>query len=156
MKNSARDAGRRRRRGGNAVVEFAIGIGLLVTTFSGVYQFGYTFYVYDLLQSAVRQGARYGSLADYDGGLSGGAAFTNNVRNMVVYGTTAPASGALPVAPGLKNGNVIVTPLLDSQGVPSRITVQIDDFSINALFTTFTLSGKPKCSFDYTGRYTVP
>ncbi len=147
---------RKRGRAGNAVVEFALGIGVLVTTFSGVFQFGYTLYIYNLLQNAVRAGARYGSLADYDGGAPGGAQFTRSVQNMVVYGAAVPRRGTAPVVPNLKTSNVVVTPQLDSQGVPARVTVEINNFSLNVLFTTFNLSGKPRCSFDYTGRYTVP
>ena len=146
-----------RARQGNAVVEFAIGFGLLLTTFSAVYQFGYTFYLYNLLESAVREGSRYGSLADYDGGDWGGSTWKSNVKNMVVYGTISPAVGAMPVVPSLTTAYVTADPQLDTKGVPTRIKVKIDNFTIpNTLFATYTLKGKPQCQFDYMGRFTVP
>ncbi|HYM08296.1 MAG TPA: TadE/TadG family type IV pilus assembly protein [Terriglobales bacterium] len=145
---------------GNALVEFALSFGLLLAVFSGVWQFGYTFYIYNGLVSAVRNGARYGALADYDGGSSNGASYKANVANMAVYGTANPASGASPIVPGLTTSKVSVVPTVDSAGVPSRVTVQITGFTIpddlSGIFAAFTLNGKPSCSFEYTGRYTVP
>ena len=146
-----------RDRKGNAVVEFAIGFGLLLTTFSGVYQFGYAFYVYNLMESAVREGARYGSLADYDGGSWGGTVWSSRVKNMVVYGTISPGASDIALAPGLTTSKVTVNPQLDAKGVPTRIKVKIDNFTIpNTLFASYTLNGKPQCQFDYMGRFTVP
>ena len=143
------------RRRGSAMLEFAISFGLLLTIFSGVWQFGYTFYLYNSLESAVRNGARYGSLAVYDGGSWNGANFKDRVKNMVVYGNSAPPAGARPVVPGLATSQVRVTPTMNGV-TPNRITVDIDGYAINTFFKTYTLRQKPKCSFDYMGRFTVP
>jgi Flp pilus assembly protein TadG len=147
-------------RRGNAMVEFALSFGLLLSVFAGIWQFGYTFYIYNGLVSAVRNGARYGALADYDGGSWNGASYKANVANMVVYGTPSPASGASPIVPSLTTSKVSVVPTVDAKGVPSRVTVQITGFSIpddlSGIFTAFTLNGKPSTTFEYSGRYTVP
>ena len=78
-------AGRRER--GNTLVEFALSFALLFTVFTGVFRFGYVYYLYNRLESSVRGGARYGSLRAYDSATatpSGG--YQTAVQNMAVYG----------------------------------------------------------------------
>jgi hypothetical protein len=144
-----------RHRRGNAVLEFAIAFGLLLTIFAGVWQFGYAFYVYNQLESAVRGAARYGSVAVYDGGAWGGATFQTRVKNMVVYGRTDPGQNDRPLFPGLSTSNVRVTPTFNGI-VPTRIQVDIVDYTIDTFFVEFPLRGKPRCTFDYMGRFIVP
>ena len=122
---------------------------------AGVWQFGYSFYLYNSLESAVRNGARYASLTAYDGGASNGAGFHNRVKNMVVYGNPEPAEAALPVVPGLTPEPITVTEQFHGS-TPERVEVRVDDFAIPTVFHTFTLTGKPRCTFDYLGRYTTP
>jgi hypothetical protein len=145
----------RRRHRGNVLIEFAIAVSILVTVLAGVWQFGYSFYLYNSLESAVRDGARYASLAAYDGGASNGADFHSRVKNMVVYGNPEPAAAALPVVPGLTPEQVTVTEQFRG-ATPERVEVRVEDFAIQTIFRTFTLSGKPRCSFAYLGRYTSP
>ena len=99
-------------------------------------------------------------MTEYDGGAWNGVSFKSRVQNMVVYGNPDPPIGAAPVVPSLTTTNVTVTPKLDASGVPNRVTVQVDGFKIpdgeKGLFAGFTLNAKPKCSFEYNGRYTVP
>lgn len=144
-----------RARRGNALIEFAIAASLLTSVFAGVWQFGYTFYLYNTLESAVRNGARYGSLATYDGGAWLGSAFRTRVKNMTVYGNPNPTGAPKPVVPGLTTDKITVNVAFNGVA-PSRITVQVDNFRINALFAAFTLNAKPQCAFEYMGRYTVP
>ena len=40
-------------RGGNAMIEFALASAILIPLFIGTFQFGYTFYVYNLLATQV-------------------------------------------------------------------------------------------------------
>src|SRR5712692_11430041 len=83
---------------GNAMIEFAIGAGVLTSIFAGTFQFGYTFYQYNLLKNAVGDGARYASLRPYDSSTSTpSSTFQQAVQNMVVYGD--PAGGTSPMAP---------------------------------------------------------
>ncbi len=139
-----------RHRGGNVILEFALAFPLLFLLLSGMYQFGYSFFVYNQLQSAVRTGGRYAGTTDFDGGQSG-ASFRSRIRNVVVYGVTS--GGTTPVVNGLTTAQVSVTWLADSKGIPQTITVRISGFSFYAVFRTFTLSNKPKATFIYLGQY---
>jgi Flp pilus assembly protein TadG len=62
---------RPRSQAGNAMLEFAIGAGVMVAIFTGTFQFGYNFYRYNTLATAVSNGARYASLRHYDLASSG-------------------------------------------------------------------------------------
>jgi Flp pilus assembly protein TadG len=137
------------------MVEFAIAFGLLLTIFTGVWQFGYAFYVYNQLESTVRNAARYASVINYDGGSWGGATFNTKVKNMAVYGKPDFTTGDKPIAPGLTTANARVTITLNG-AVPSRIAVDIVDYNIETFFKKYSLSGKPRATFEYMGRYIVP
>jgi len=142
-----------RRRGG-VLVEFALSFGLLFSVFAGVFQFGYAFYVYNTLESAVRGGARYASVRAYDSATTTpSSAYLAAVRNMVVYGN--PSGGTQPVAPGLTTSKVTVTVTMD-RNVPAKMTVGITDYTINAAVKSFTLTGKPKATFAFMGRFAPP
>src|SRR5579864_9057831 len=92
-------------RRGNIMIEFAIGAGVLTSIFAGTFQFGYTFYQYNLLKNAVGYGARYASLRNYDSSSSTPSdAFKQAIQNMVVYGD--PGGGSNPIAPHLATSNV--------------------------------------------------
>ena len=56
---------RLRCRKGNAILEFALAAGILVPAFAGTFQFGYTFYTYNQLVTAVGNGARYAAQRTY-------------------------------------------------------------------------------------------
>jgi Flp pilus assembly protein TadG len=139
------------RRRGNAILEFALAFSFLFSLFTGVFQFGYTYYVYNNLVTAVRSGARYASLRTYDSATATpSAAYTTAVRNMVVYGD--PAGGAVPVTPALTPDNVTID--LDTlNNVPRAVSVGITNFRVDAVFATFTFNSKPKITFPYAGRY---
>jgi Flp pilus assembly protein TadG len=47
----------RRNQRGNSAIEFGIGFSVLFACFSGVFQYGYTLYLYNALQTAVTDGA---------------------------------------------------------------------------------------------------
>ncbi len=67
---------------------------------------------------------------------------------MVVYGT--PVAGGTPVVSGLTAGHVKVT-VTFANGVPASVSVSITGYTINALFRTHALSGKPQVTFPYQG-----
>lgn len=138
------------RRRGNVILEFGLAFPLLFLLLSGMYQFGYAFFVYNQLQSAVRTGGRYAATTDFDGG-QGGASFKSRIQKVVVYGVTS--GGTTPVVNGLTTAKVSVTWLADSKGIPQTITVRISGFSFYAVFRTFSLSNKPKATFIYLGQY---
>jgi len=138
-----------RNRKGSALVEFAIGSTVLVAVFTGTFQFGYTFLQYNNLENAAARGARYAAVATYDSATTTpSAAFQTAVQNMVLYGSTT--AGASPVLPGLAASNVNLT-VTFSNGIPSAMTVAITGYTINSVFTNFTLTNKPQVSCPYLG-----
>ena len=142
---------RRRNRRGNALVEFALSFGLLFSVFAGVFQFGYAYYVYNTLESAVRGGARYASVRVYDSATSTPSdAYLAAVRNMVVYGN--PSGTGQSLAPALTPEKVNVTVAMD-RNVPARITVAVTNYTIDGVVRTFTLTDKPRVSFPFVGRF---
>lgn len=139
------DIGRR----GTAVVEFGLALPLLALLFMGIFQYGYTIWVYNRLVTAVKNGAVMASRLDYDGYASG-AAFTTQVRNMVVFGD--PNGGGRPLAPNLSTGNVVVTSTKDILGLPKIITVRISGYRVSAVVRTYTFE-RPTLSVRYMGSY---
>ena len=138
-----------RKRQGSALLEFALATGILVPLFAGTFQFGYSLYVYNILQSAVRGGARYASMRSYDS-ASGTPSneFSTAVKNMVVYGN--PDGTGQPISRRLTVSDVQVQPNMNG-AAPESITVQIAGYTIDAVFTSFTFNGKPSTTFPYTG-----
>ena len=141
---------RRRRQRGNALIEFALAFGFLFPLLTGTFQFGYAFFVYNELQNAVRQGARYAAFKTYDSSsATPSTAFSNSVKNSVVYGN--PAGGSIPVAKSLTTSNVNLT-VTFANGVPDIMTVSIQNYTLDAFLRTFTLH-RPSASFSYVGVY---
>jgi Flp pilus assembly protein TadG len=139
----------RRSSQGSALLEFALAASILVPLFTGTFQFGYTLYVYNNLQSAVRGGARYASMRSYDSATSTpSTGFSTAVKNMVVFGN--PDGTGQPVSRGLTPSNVQIQPNMNG-AAPESITVQIAAYTIDAVFTSFTFNGKPSTTFPYTG-----
>ena len=138
-----------RRRRGAAIVEFAIGSGVLLAAFTGTFRFGYTFLQYNRLTTAVVQGARYASIVPYDSTTTTpSTAFRTAVRNMVLYGN--PAGGTTPVLNGLTADQVTLT-VTFTNGVPSAMTVSINGYAIDSVFGSATLTDKPKITHPYVG-----
>ena len=136
---------------GNAMVEFALSFGLMFPIFAGVFQFGYSFYIYNQLETAVRSAARYAASRTYDSPNSTpSSAYTNAVRNLVVYGN--PAGGTMPTVPGLTAEKVQVTVNFAS-GVPDNVRVNINGYTIQNFFGPMRLTGKPATTFPFIGRW---
>jgi len=141
------------RRRGTAVVELAVAVTLMATFLTGAWEFGRAFFIYNRLQTVVRDGARYAATAAYDS--PSGTAFHARVQKMVVHGDPNAASNAAPLVPDLTTGQVTVTE--EKIGVmPTRILVQITNYQINNFFVRYTLSNKPRCKFDYAGQLLTP
>ena len=133
---------------GNAVLEFALSFAVLWALFSGVFQYGYSMYIYNNLAIAVANGANYAARVQFD---DPDHTFATAVKNMVVYGS--PAAGTTPMVAGLGTGNVAVSWTTDSEGVPQTITVGITGFTVNAVFKTFTFTNKPQVTVKWFGVY---
>jgi Flp pilus assembly protein TadG len=161
----------RNRRKGNLIVELALASSLMVPLLAGTFQFGYSLYVYNNLQNAARAGARFASLRTYTSTTATPAAdYTNEVKNMVVYGDPIPAGytsnngngngngngggstntiTAPPVLRGLTTNNVEVTVTMNGT-VPGTVTVRIINFTVDGLFNQFTFQ-KPAVTYTYNG-----
>src|SRR5437667_12127656 len=87
-------------RRGNAMIEFALASLILIPMFFGAFQFGYTFYVYNLLCSQIRAAARYGSIRTFNAGNAASkTAFSTAVKNVVIYGN--PDGSGTVIEPGI-------------------------------------------------------
>lgn len=141
----------RRSERGNALLEFALGWWFIWLLFSGVYQIGYSYYVYNSLLTAVADAAELGSKLGYDNGSPG--AYTTALKNMVVYGDEA--AGATPIVPNLTTAMVTVNVTTQgSVGVPSDVTIYISGYTIDALFSKYSLTAKPRATTAYFGQFT--
>ena len=139
---------RRKSERGNAMLELALGWSVLWLLFSGVYQVGYAYYVYNVLMISTANAAELGSRLGYD--TADPSTFTTALKNMVVYGDEAGGTKAL--VPSLTTGNVNVNPGLDAQGFPRDVTVTITGYTINALFASYSLTNKPRTTTLYYGQ----
>jgi Flp pilus assembly protein TadG len=144
---------------GQAMIELAFSASVMIACLAGTFQFGYTFYIYDELVSAVGNGARYAASRTYRAAspadIERGKAA---IRNLVVYGNSRPAPGAAPVAPNLKPENVQVSWVADEKtaggnGAPDAVNVTILKYSVGAMFGLFTFDHKPVAEFPFVGRY---
>jgi Flp pilus assembly protein TadG len=142
-------------RRGNALIEFALSSTLLIYVFTGVFQFGYSMYLYNELEAGVRAGVRYASLAGISNNADSSipAAYTTAVQNMVVYGTPSPGASPVPVIRGLAPDVVTVGVNFDSGHVPTDVSVNISTYSVDAIFKTFTFTNKPVLKMPYFGKY---
>ena len=134
---------------GNALLEFALGFAVLWALFAGLYQFGYSFYVYNEVMTSVENAAELGAKMTYD--TANPSNFTTAVTNMVLYGNTT--AGTSPIVPGLASSNVSVNLNLQNS-IPSDVTVSISNYSVDCLFTKFTFNGKPRATAVYMGQIT--
>jgi hypothetical protein len=126
----------------------------MVAFLGGTFHFGYSFYIYNQLVTAVGNGARYAAQRTYRAATSddvdkGRAA----IQNMVVYGDSRPAPDAQPVIPHLLPEDVRVEWADGEIGVPETVSVTITEYKVDALFGAVTLTGRPAVEFPYVGRY---
>lgn len=142
------------RRRGSAMVEFAIASALLLPCMIGAFTYGYAFYTYNVLESCVANGARYGAFRTYRSATASSIEKGKlAIRNMVVYGTPAPAEKAVPLVRNLSLANVEVTYTLNTKQIPLDVTVRLKDFKVKSVFRDFDLKGKPSVTLPYLGRY---
>ena len=133
------------------MLELAFASSILIPAFAGTFQYGYTFFVYNSLNSAVRGGARYASMRTYDSATSTpSTGFSTAVKNMTVYGNVEGTGS--PVALGLTTANVEVVPNMNGS-VPGSMTVRITGYQVGAVFGSVTFNAKPSTTFPYTGTY---
>jgi len=138
---------KKRSERGSALIEFALGFSLLWAIFAGIFQFGYAFYVYNVVLTSAANAAELGSRMTYD--TANPSQFTTALTNMVLYGDTT--AGTTPIVRGLSSSNVNVS-VNALNSMPTDITITINNFTIDAVFTRFTFNGKPRVTAVYMGQ----
>jgi len=137
------------------MIELAISAAVMVSCLGGTVQFGYTFYIYNELVSAVGNGGRYAAMRTYRSASpadieKGKAA----IRNMVVYGDARPAPGTPPQVANLRPEQVRVDWIKDESGdKPGFVDVSIADYTVDAAFGIFRFTGRPAVEYPFVGRY---
>ena len=131
-------------RSGNVMVEFALSWAMLSVLFTGIFEYGYTMWTYNSMQTSVGMAAQAASRLQYD--ISNPTAYDNAIKNWAVYGT--PTTGSAPIVPGMTTGNVVVTK--DSNTFPTVITVRVQNYTVNSLFGRKTFN-KPRVTVKYMG-----
>jgi len=142
-----------RRERGHAMLELAISAGVMVSCLVGTFQFGYTFYTYNQLVTAVGNGARYAAQHTYGRGSEDVERANGAIRNMVVYGDAQPSPDAAPVVPKLTPAEVEVRWELAGDGTPLNVNVAIKGYTTDGIFRSFTFDGRPSVQFPYVGKY---
>ena len=145
---------RRNGRRGHVLLELALSAGVLVTTLAGTFQFGYAFYVYNQLVTAIGNGAKYASQRSYRAASpeeieKGRLA----IRNLIVYGDSKPATDARPIVPNLTPDQIRVEWVPGDNGAPSAVDISLTEYPVNGIFGTVTLNNRPAVEFPFLGRY---
>ncbi|MFA7350872.1 MAG: TadE family protein [Methylotenera sp.] len=126
------------RQCGAAVVEFALLLILLLIIVAGVVEFGRTFWYYDALTKATRDGARFLSNARESSTVAINASHIDMAKTMVANAAT------LAQVPGFNSGQVTVTCDTACGANPTYITVSIGyPVTIGSWIPFVTLVGAP-------------
>ena len=129
---------------GSTLVEYAISVSIFVMALFAVLEFGRALWAHNALTDAARQGARYAALH-----TSAGAEDTN-IKNLVVYGSTA--GGTTPIVPGLSTTNVQISRSSDFSVNAGTATVKITDYQFQFVLPLIPGSIKmPEYSTTLTG-----
>jgi TadE-like protein len=136
------------------MIELAVSAGVMVACLAGTVQFGYTFYIYNQLVTAVGNGGRYAAMRTYRASSSSDIEKGNAaIRNMVAYGDARPAANAVPQVANLKPEQVQVEWGMDESGQPASVNVSIIDYTVDAAFGMFRFTGKPAVEYPFVGRF---
>ncbi len=136
-------------RRGAAMVEFAVGIALLWALFAGVYQYGYSIFIYNRLQLSISNAAMYASMTTYDASYPNN--FLDTIKNLAVYGKVT--GGTKAVVPGLTRENIeiITNPIA---GLPTVVTIRVRNYQVPSIFARYMLRDKPRVTTLFIGQVT--
>jgi len=137
------------------MLELAVSAAVMVSCLAGTVQFGYTFYIYNQLVTAVGNGGRYAAMRTYraasPGDIEKGKAA---IRNMVVYGDARPERNTPPQVVNLRPEQIQVDWVTDaSGGQPSAVNVSITDYTVDAVFGMVRFAGRPAVEYPFVGRF---
>ncbi len=80
------------------MIELAVCAMVMVSCLAGTFQFGYTFYIYNQLVTAVGNGGRYAAMRTYRGASDADLEKARAaIQNMVVYGDNTLPTDLQPV-----------------------------------------------------------
>ena len=143
------------RQRGHAMIELAVSAGVMVACLAGTVQFGYTFYIYNQLVTAVGNGGRYAAMRTYRAAATarhrkrqssdpqhGGV---RRCASRAGRGASGRESEAGAGAGGLGHGRI------RAPGV--RVNVSIVDYTVDAVFGMFRFTGKPAVEYPFVGRF---
>ena len=119
MKQARRDRTGER---GSTLLEFAITATVYFMMLIGIISISHVYFTHNGLVESTRRGARYATL------VSSTSASTDDIKEVVVYGTDTPAEGARPLVHGLTTDNVEVTRAGFGLG-QGTVTVRIIDYN---------------------------
>jgi hypothetical protein len=144
----------RARQRGHAMLELAVSAAVMVSCLAGTVRFGYTFYIYNELVTAVGNGGRYAAMRTYraatPGDIEKGKAA---IRNMVAYGDSQPALNAPAQVANLRPEQVQVDWVMDESGKPGAVNVSINDYTVDAVFGLVRFAGRPAVEYPFVGRF---
>ncbi len=113
------------RQRGAVLVEMALVTPILLVLLLVTADLTRAFIEHNTVTKAVRNGARYVARNALDGStglVNIDAALANETLNLVVYGSTAPAGGALPVVPGLTLAIITVVQIAGTDDIQVSAT----------------------------------
>ena len=140
----------RRQERGHAMLELAISAGVMVSCLVGTFQFGYTFYTYNQLVTAVGNGARYAAQRTYRSGKRGRR--TRQRSHSQHGGLWGPATRARLRTGGSEadaRSKWTCAGILAGDGAPVNVNVAIKGYTMDAIFRSFTFDGRPAVEFPY-------
>jgi Flp pilus assembly protein TadG len=136
------------------MLEFALAFSILFPIFAGCFHFGYSFFVYNQLETAVRSAARYASQRAYDSkNETPSSAYANAVKNLAVYGD--PAGGQTPQLAGLGLENIVLNVTFEAS-VPRWVTVSVTNLTVDTVFADISFDTKPRVRVPFVGRFAPP
>lgn len=117
---------RRDRKGerGATLLEFTYTAAIYLMMIVGIVALSHLYFTHNALVEATRRGARFATL------VSSTTASTDDIKEVVVYGTPTPAVGAQSLVSGLTTNNVEVTRSGFGLG-QGTVTVRIINYNYN-------------------------
>jgi Flp pilus assembly protein TadG len=109
---------------GATLLEFVYVATIYLTMLVGIVALSHLYFTHNALVEATRRGARFATL------VSNTTASNDDIKEMVVYGTTTPAMDATPLVSGLTTNNVEVTRAGFGLG-QGTVTVRIINYDYN-------------------------
>ena len=137
------------------MIELAVSAGVMVACLAGTVQFGYTFYIYNQLVTAVGNGGRYAAMRTLPGRRRRATSKKAKPRSATWWRTAmrVPRRTRCPRCANLKPDQVQVDWVMDESGKPASVNVSIVDYTVDAAFGMFRFTGRPAVEYPFVGRF---